>query len=160
MNNYWFTNTSASQEGTVQLRYAFQPFDRFDPVGATRLGLGLRIPVLAGQVTELDKGDAGPRPLGTEGVLLRTALPEAVDATVFAGRLREGVLVRLRELAGDSMTGTLWHPRPSAAATAFRCDASEQVVAPLDVSADGAIAVTLNPFEVVTVLLPTGDDGA
>lgn len=160
MNNYWFTNTSASQEGTVQLRYAFQPFDRFDPVGATRLGLGLRIPVLAGQVTELDKGDAGPRPLGTEGVLLRTALPEAVDATVFAGRLREGVLVRLRELAGDSMTGTLWHPRPSAAATAFRCDASEQVVAPLDVSADGAIAVTLNPFEVVTVLLSTGDDGA
>jgi len=156
MNNYWFTNTAASQEGTATLRYAFRPSPEFDPVGATRLGSGLRTPVLAGEVTELDKGDADPRPLGTGGALLRASLPENLDVTVFAGRVRDGVLVRLREVAGSAATATVWHPGATGTARAFLCDASEDPVGPLDLGADGAALIRVPPFGVVTVLFASG----
>lgn len=158
MNNYWFTNTSASQEGTVTLRYAFRPSAEFDPVGATRLGSNLRNPVLVGEVTELDKGDADPRPLGSDGVLLRTSLPDNLDATVFAGRVRNGVLVRLREVAGSGATAMVWHPGEMRTARAFLCDASENPIGPLELSANGAALIRVSPFEVVTVLFASGPD--
>lgn len=153
MNNYWFTNTPASQDGDLTLRYAFRPFPDFDPAGATRLGRELRTPALAGEVTSLDKGDANPRPLPAEGSLLRTAMPGHVDATIYAGRVREGVLVRLREVAGHSASATVWHPSPSPAATALRCNAAEDPMTELPVAADGAVIVPVGPYEVVTVLL-------
>lgn len=46
MNNHWGTNYRAYQEGTVVFRYALRPHTRYDPALATRLAVGLSLPLL------------------------------------------------------------------------------------------------------------------
>ncbi|SCG74948.1 glycoside hydrolase family 38 N-terminal domain-containing protein [Micromonospora inositola] len=152
MNNYWWTNTPASQDGTVILRYAFTPLSTYDPVAAWRLGRDLRAPVLTNLVTWLDKGASTPR-RPAAGTLLDAALPSNVDASVFAGRRANGVVVRLRELAGTAATASVRHPHTGPGAVAMRCTATEEPVESLPVRADGTVVVTLRPYEVVTVAL-------
>jgi alpha-mannosidase len=152
MNNYWWTNTPASQDGTVTLRYAFAPLPAYDPVAAWRLGRDLRTPALANLITWLDKGTGTSR-LPAAGRLLDATLPLNVDASVFAGRFAGGVVVRLRELAGTPATVSVRHPRRGPGAAAMRCTATEDPVESLPVGADGTVVVALRPYEVLTVML-------
>jgi len=46
MNNHWGTNYRAYQEGTVAFRYALRPHAGYAPVFASRLAVGLSLPLL------------------------------------------------------------------------------------------------------------------
>jgi hypothetical protein len=153
MNNYWWTNTPASQDGTVTLRYAFAPMPAHDPVAAWRLGRDVRTPAPANLVTWLDKGEHGPRPLPASGTLFEADLPSNVDATIFAGRRQPGVVVRLRELAGHGACALLTHPCPAPGAVANLCSATEEPREALPVGPDGTIEVSLHPYEVITIAM-------
>jgi hypothetical protein len=45
MNNHWGTNYRAYQEGPVTFRYALRPHSRYDAAAASRLAIGLSVPL-------------------------------------------------------------------------------------------------------------------
>jgi len=47
MNNHWFTNYRAYQEGPTRFRYALRPHEKFQPGQAKRFGLSVSQPLLA-----------------------------------------------------------------------------------------------------------------
>ncbi len=151
MNNYWFTNTPASQSGHVQLRYSFAPAAGFDPVAAARLGRELRTPLLLSDITFTDRCDDEPRDRDGAGALLRVDFPDHIAGSVFAGRAAPGVVLRLQELGGTAGTATVTHPGPGR--EAHRCSATEEPLGPLDVATDGTVTVPVGAYAVETVLL-------
>ncbi|WP_425826574.1 hypothetical protein [Streptomyces fractus] len=157
LNNYWPTNTPPEQDGTLHLRYAFQPLAAFDPVAAGRLGREVRAAHAATEIGWLDKFEHGPRPLPPTGTLLDLGLPDTVHATVAAPRTTSGLLLRLQNLGGEQCRVNLRHPAGPGAA-AVRCLADERPLSELTADADGRIAVDLGPWQVVSLILraPTG----
>jgi alpha-mannosidase len=73
-----------------------------------------------------------------------------VDAVKPADDGSRDLVVRLHEALGDRTPVTVRCDRPLTAAS--RCDLLEDPLAPLDV-ADGIVAITLRPFELVTLRL-------
>lgn len=59
MNNYWDTNFWISQPGQVSFRYVLQPFDRFVPAEAYRLGVTAANPVAINAAVECDEEASG-----------------------------------------------------------------------------------------------------
>jgi alpha-mannosidase len=105
MNNYWFTDCPASQEGEVLLRYAFRPSGARDDAASARFGHEHRSRAAGGDVTWLDKADTGSRPLPPGGgSLLRLELPDTVLGSVYHPRTGRGVGIRLQETAGNHVT--------------------------------------------------------
>lgn len=160
MNNYWMTNTPASQDGRVELRYALQPATSFDPAAAGRLGRDLRTPALVSDITYTDRCDDTARQREAAGTLLDADLPEHVVASVFAGRAAPGIVVRLQEIAGREATATLTHPSTAPNATAQICTATEDPSQLLQPGPDGRIQIQLRPYEVVTLALSVGSGQA
>lgn len=156
MNNYWPTNTPPSQSGSLQLRYAFAPQDRFDPAGAARLGRELRWPAVAEDVDWSDKFDTEVRPLPPTGSLVDLRLPDTVHATVAESRDRTATVLRLAELAGEEHELRVPHPsgRTGRAWLAWADDRPRET---LDLDADGRLAVRLAPWSVVTLRLERAD---
>ncbi|MFD2081762.1 Glycosyl hydrolases family 38 C-terminal domain-containing protein [Actinopolymorpha cephalotaxi] len=151
MNNYWRTNTPASQSGRVELHYSFRADRNLDLAAAGRFGRDRRLPALT---TEVQQGyPREPNRPPDTGQLFRTELPDHLVATAYVGRWEADLLVRVQEVAGRGGTGTLWHPNPGPAATAHRCTAVEQPVEQLPVDTDGKITLDLGPHEVVTIAL-------
>jgi alpha-mannosidase len=107
INNHWFTNFPASQQGWMRFRYRLLPHAApFDPVAATRFGAEAAIEPLCGPVWD--------RPAGLE----RRAFPfaphlpqQASFLTVEPGNVHlvglkpaadgRGIIVRLQELSGQ-----------------------------------------------------------
>jgi alpha-mannosidase len=46
MNNHWYTNYRADQEGNVTFRYAIRPHLAYDPVAAARFGIEATEPLI------------------------------------------------------------------------------------------------------------------
>ncbi|MCC7447876.1 MAG: hypothetical protein IT324_10695 [Anaerolineae bacterium] len=140
INNHWFTNFQASQQGWMRFRYRLMPHgSSFDPVAATRFGAEAAVEPLIGPVWD--------RPAGSErrAYPLAPHLPEQASfltvepSSVHLVGLKpaadgNGVMARLQELAGQAsayqltFTGTVESAEP--------CDLME---APLD---GGALTVT------------------
>ncbi|MBK5305440.1 MAG: hypothetical protein JJD92_01995 [Frankiaceae bacterium] len=150
MNNYWWTNSPASQDGRLTLRYAFTPSMSFDPAAAARFGREVRTPGLVSPMIWHDKvvhtGDGM-----AAGSLMETDLPAGVDVTVLAPREGAGLLLRVRETAGrDSAAVVRW---PGAGpATASLCTAAEDELDALTL-VDGAVTVPVVAYGITSVLL-------
>lgn len=105
MNNYWFTDCPASQEGEVLLRYAFRPAAARDDTGSARFGREHRSRAVGGDATWLDKADTGARRLPSVGAsLVRLELPDSVMGSVYHPRTGCGMGIRLQELAGQNVS--------------------------------------------------------
>jgi hypothetical protein len=153
MNNHWWTNYPAQQQGEVELRYAFCAAPRWDAAAATRLGRELRTPPVAATVTWLDKMDTAPRPLDSDrGSLLDVGAPANIVVTVAQARAADGLLLRVQETAGSAAALTLRHPFGDAAA-AWRCTALEEPIAALDTRDGARLRIDVAPYEVVSILL-------
>ncbi|MBO0883375.1 MAG: hypothetical protein J2P17_24175, partial [Mycobacterium sp.] len=154
MSNYWLVNHQPRQSGQMTFRYAFVPSPSWEPDRASRFGREVRIPTPVTELSWLDKGDTGYRPLPAgQGQLLQAELPANLVATVLNPRLSErGLLVRLQETAGRSTRAQLLHPN-GAAGVATHCTAAEEPIGELPVSADGAVGIDVAPYAVATVVL-------
>lgn len=157
MNNYWFTNTPASQGGRATFRYAFTPTSDWDQAFATRFVRGLRSPVLVNEITEQDRiRDDASVQSSTEGVLLDVDVPGSVDLNVYAARSAQGLMLRVEELAGEAATASVTPPR---GLTAQLCRGDEKPLGGLPVE-DDVVQIPLKPYEVATVLLSSAVAGS
>lgn len=96
MNNYWFTNFRATQEGEFKWTYYLTSTADGSDVEATRFGWGSRVPLVARVLPPgAETGAAAVRSalqLGAPNLLLVSARPS---------RDARGVVLHLRELAGQ-----------------------------------------------------------
>jgi alpha-mannosidase len=147
MNNYWFTNTPASQSGDITLRYSFTFQTDWDPVAAARFGREVRTPLAAGEVIPNDKFHTERGPLVSAPTsLLPLQLPEHVAGTIHQAREGRAAILRLQELSGRSATVEL----PSGFAGIYQCTSDERHPRPLT-----ARHVTVPAHGIVTLRLET-----
>lgn len=147
MNNYWFTNYPAFQDGPVSFSYSFTTLPKWDPSAAARFGRSIRTPLLVSNVIPLDKADRGPRrlPAAAESLLDVEADANVVVSLVSARRAA-GALLRIQEVAGLTGRAVV----PVGARRAFRCTATESDLEELVVD-DGRVVVEVGPNAVVSV---------
>ncbi len=105
MNNYWFTNFRASQEGEFKWRYALTSSAETGNVSANRFGWGTRVPLVARAMPPRRRRDPTERPF------LRSVLavenPNLLFVEAHPSRYGPGVIASLREIAGRE---TAWDP--------------------------------------------------
>ena len=157
MNNYWWTNFPPSQEGTLELRYAFRPADSWNATEATRFGREVRSGASVSLVGWMDKMDTGPRPLPRDvGTLLHVEAPSNVVTTVVAGRVESGCVVRLQEVEGARGEVCIGHPGgPGAPATLV--SALEDPMEELMADDDGVVRLDVEGHAIVSVRLGRAD---
>ena len=128
LNNYWFTNYKAGQDGWLTFRYSLTSDGSIEPLAASLFGESAvqpmrAVPVVRGRI----RGRAAP-PTKTfcqvqpENVVL-TTVKRADDG--------KGLILRIREIAGkDTEAKIVTHF--DGATKASRCDLIERVQGPLD----------------------------
>ncbi len=156
MNNYWMTNFKAAQDGRTRFRYAMTsgPGGPSDRAGATRFGAETHTPLLSQRILPKNAGTLLP---GSEDSLAAVDRPNVILQALKTAEDGSGALVvRLREVAGTGgpvrLSGRLFRGEAVRAVTS---DILEADGAPLAV-ADGVIALTVKPFEIVTVKVKRG----
>ena len=154
-NNYWWTNTPASQSGPLVARYRFSP--NVDAARAVRMGRELRSDTWISTITVADRRDARSRPRPPRGSLWDVDVPVNVDVSVLNARAVPGAtLVRVQEIGGAP---TLVHLTAPVCATVHveECNDVEDVLTGTAFTvSDGAIEVTLHPYEVRSFLIANG----
>lgn len=131
MNNYWFTNYKADQEGPTTFRYRLSPRGAWDEAAAMRAGAEASQPLL------LARAEGAPQPplltVAPAGVLV-TALKPADDGG--------GWIVRLYGAAEQTQHARLTWRRPVAL---YRTDIGEsrgeRLGSPVEVPAHGLVMV-------------------
>lgn len=153
MNNYWWTNTPASQEGSLTLRYAFWPVGSWDEAEASALVRDFRAPVLVDEVTEQDRTMHVPPVLSAAGQLISMSVPAGIDARIYSSTRWPGaLLVRLEHLGGHRAEAVIRHPHGTDG-TAWLGTAAEQPINEVGVDASGQVRVSVGRHQVRTLLL-------
>lgn len=154
-NNYWFTNTLASQQGEMRFRYRFVPGCSGER--ATRMGRELRSDLWVSEITVADRRDPWPRPREPRGSLWEPGGSGEIEITVFASRFHEGaLLVRVQELTGTPVQAILRLP-VAVGADVFECNDVEDVIGQRDI-VDRTLDIDLRPFQVRSFLFTDGTD--
>jgi hypothetical protein len=150
MNNYWWTNSPASQGGRFRFRYALTSAGGgFDAAAAARFGHDFHLP-LSAEVFEPTRSRAG-RPAGS---FLERELPGNVMLIgAKEGENGSGIVLRFMETAGMEarFTVALSGARIRRAAL---LSPVEDSLRPLRAGTSG-VAVAMAPFELQTVRLET-----
>jgi hypothetical protein len=135
MNNHWYTNYRAYQEGLVTFRYVLRPHRGCDPAEATRFAVGFSQPLLAGAAHGSESALGSPFRLESRDVVI-TALKRSDD-----GR---ALVIRLLGASGKDATAEIvWRdPKPT---QVWLSDSREQRLCRLDdpVLVPGSGVVTL-----------------
>jgi len=137
MNNYWFTNYKADQEGPTTFRYAIKPHaGGYDAVEAARFGIEQSRPLLAVACAP-DAPEVIP-------ALLTLDTPEVIVGALKPSRDGRALIVRLFGAGGKKTPVTLtWRePKPKGV---FLSDLSEKpgtaVQGPIEVPAHGLVTL-------------------
>ena len=96
MNNHWYTNYRAEQEGPTTFSYAVRPHGEYDAAAAARFGVESTMPMVVCRA--VGAKPAAPR-LCVEGGALVTALKSSNDG--------QAVIVRLFGASGKASTAKL-----------------------------------------------------
>jgi len=148
MSNYWSTNFKASQGGDFTFRYVFVSGAKFTPAELTRIGWEQMTPL------ESDVVPASFTPSAVHSTsFLRLDNANVVLSTWKRAEDGHGSIVRLAEIAGSPETLHLSTPHLRIK-KAWRCSLLEDCVEELPVG-DGGVAITLKPFEILTLRLET-----
>jgi hypothetical protein len=147
MNNYWFTNYKAGQDGRFVFRYRLTSDESIDPASATRFGASAVQPLRAVQVSPGRRTGDLPASMSfcrvePETVEL-TALKRADDG--------DGVIVRVRGTAGRATRATIATALPGVK-QAIRCDLVERDQTPLAID-EGRVSFDLPAWGTATVRL-------
>jgi len=101
MNNYWFTNFRATQEGEFRWHYYLTSLNDTSRTAATRFGWASRIP-LAARVSPAGKAAQPGRPWTLSALRLREPNALLIGARPSAGG--DGILCHVREIEGRGFT--------------------------------------------------------
>jgi alpha-mannosidase len=139
MNNHWGTNYRAYQEGKVMFRYALRLHTRYDPALATRLAVGLSVPLLVSHAATTSSIEST--------VIIE---PEDVVAVTFKpSDDGQAWIVRLFGASGENRTARLhWRTKGTTVSPSPRMwlsDLAEQPLTPIgsEVEVAGLDVVTL-----------------
>jgi alpha-mannosidase len=141
MNNHWGTNYRAYQEGPLVFRFALRPHRRLDQAEASRLAIGLSLPLLPA-------GARGAKPAGTSRLTLDS--PDVLVTGLKPSDDGRAIIVRLWAAAGrDTAVKVSWaEPAPR---QVWVSDVSEKPVKPVDgvitVAAWGLVTLRAEPPE-------------
>ena len=135
MNNHWWTNYKADQEGPTVFRYSLLPHRQYDQAAAERFGIDCSQPLVASAA----RGDA---PDGRSFVQLDT--PDVIVASIKPSNDRKAWIVRLFGAAGkDARTALHWGAATPKAV--YLSDLSEEpgeaVRGPIEVPAYGLVTL-------------------
>jgi alpha-mannosidase len=148
MNNYWYTNYKAGQDGNFTFRFALTSADATDPATAARFGESVSQPLRA--IYAPPATSAPNRPLPPSLVQL-----EPPNVIVTACKIAEddhGLILRLRETAGRDTTARLRFA-PNNAYRATRCDLVERDRQPMAIDDQTvAIEITANSMAAIRLI--------
>ncbi|MEQ1772105.1 MAG: hypothetical protein ABL879_20010, partial [Devosia sp.] len=137
MNNYWFTNFRATQEGEFKWSYYLTSTRDTGNTAATQFGWGSRIPLIA---RVLAPGNTGDRPAILSALDL--GLPNLALVSARPAHYGKGVVLHLRELEGRATT------LPAATLLGAPGAASVEEVNPLEECVNAAPeSISFAPFE-------------
>ena len=102
MNNYWFTNFRAEQEGDFRWHYYLTSTGDLSRVTATQFGWGSRVPLVTRVFLPGSKSAPRPRSLSA----LALAAPNVLVVEARPARDGNGVFLHLREVEGKPVTLT------------------------------------------------------
>jgi alpha-mannosidase len=86
MNNHWYTNYCAYQEGPTTFRFVVRPHRSFNPAEATRLATGLSQPLIVAPAKDSPRSEIPLLDLGSDDVTV-TALKPSDDGKAWIVRL-------------------------------------------------------------------------
>jgi alpha-mannosidase len=156
MNNYWWTNSPASQGGRHWFNYSITSYDgEFDPAYSNQFGWFTHFPLSA---VVLGPKNSGPEPVLCRGMAsgrFMDEMPEnVVIAAMKAPEQGEGYVVRLVEIAGRGSTCRVRFParriKEAYMTTPVESPLPHRRSIPVS---DGAANVRLSPWELVTLRL-------
>ncbi len=148
MNNYWFTNYKAGQDGEFTFRYSLTSDRSIDPVKASLFGESVAAPLRAVDMIPAAPVEPALPPVRSfcrvepESVTLM-ALKRADDG--------KGVVLRVRNTSDQPVEARI-APALDGVSRASTCDLVERVREPLAMQ-DGQLRVKLRPFGMATVRL-------
>ena len=131
MNNYWFTNYKASQDGLFTFRYSLTSDKHIDPGAACLFGESVQAPMRA-VLTVPGEGSASKLPATASLCSVEPA--NVMVTTIKPADDGKGLIVRLRETAGQETVARV-ALGASAGGKASRCDLIERVQEALPVDA-------------------------
>lgn len=147
MNNYWFTNYKAGQDGRFTFHYSLTSAERIDPAAATRFGAAVEQPMQA--IVAPARGKA---PLPSSSSFCEVA-PSAVELGYVKGAEDGvGIVVRLHETSGQACDAATLRIGLPGVTRASLCNLVEQGAEPLEIR-DGAVTVSLPPYGTRTIRL-------
>jgi len=150
MNNYWGTNFPAWQGGDYTFRYVITSGASLNPVEADRFGREAMTPL---ETTELPASIGRSRLPLTEAGLLETDNPDVAVSTWKMAEDGNGTVLRFQETAGAPA-----HVRVRSAyfrfVHAWKTTTLEDKLSEVPVE-DGALDISLKPFETLTLLVET-----
>ncbi len=145
MNNYWFTNFRAEQDGEFRWHYYLTSTTDMSRTAATRFGWGSRVPLLARVLPPVRTGaTTEPQSLST----LSIDLPDVLVVEARPMRDGDGVLLHLRETGGKTVTLT-----QDDLTTYGQLEGADEVNVLGQVINGGIESLTLHPYEVKFVSL-------
>jgi alpha-mannosidase len=152
MNNYWFTNYVAGQEGDYTFRYVLTSGENLEPGQLSRLGWEEMTPFEINEIIENDKEVSPSRPLNAaKDSFLQVSQPNVVLVNWKRAEDGEGTVLRFLEVAGKESAVDVQTPLLDVQ-SAWMCDAVERKQGPLAVSPHG-FEFSVKPFQIVTVRL-------
>jgi alpha-mannosidase len=140
MNNHWGTNYRAYQEGIVAFRYAVRPHAGYDPALASRLAIGLSMPLLVARAEAASPIDS----------ILVIEPRDVLPITFKPSEDGRGWIVRLFGTSGENRKARIsWTKRAPANSPArmWLSDLTEQPLIPItsevEVSGLGLVTVRI-----------------
>jgi alpha-mannosidase len=135
MNNHWWTNYKADQEGLITFRYSLLPHKQYDQSAAQRFGIECSQP-LVGVAAQGPAPDARP--------LVELDTPEVIVASVKPSEDHKALIVRLFGAGGQPAKATLRWGR-GAPKNVWLSNLAEEKIAPQS----GAVDVPA--YELITL---------
>ena len=104
MNNHWFTNYKADQDGPTTFRYSLRPHEQYDQAAAERFGMECSQPLVA-VAAQGAAPDSRP--------LVEVDTPKVIVASIKPSEDRKAMIVRLFGAGGRPAKATLrWGRNP------------------------------------------------
>ncbi|HPA44916.1 MAG TPA: glycoside hydrolase family 38 C-terminal domain-containing protein [bacterium] len=145
LNNYWFTNFRATQEGELNWSYYLTSIKETDNRSAVRFGWGSRIPFLARVFPPSKNIEGTPAPSLS---WIAWDAPNVILVDARPARYSDGVILHLREIEGMPSTVDLDEQK-----TAMRIKQADEVNVLEEVVQKKVRSVSFDPFEVKFVRL-------
>ncbi len=146
-NNYWNTNYKASQGGKLTFRFSLTSMPKYDPVKAVRFGQSVRNPLIGRLASSGHSSPITHHPAS----LCSVDKPNVVIQAAKQAETGRGLVVRLREVAGQKTTAILTLPKGKFK-EAWSCNLVEDAKTKLPIT-NGKVKVIVPANGMATILV-------